>query len=241
MKQRYLVGKMNGPNEKEGGHDEVTMETLGETPADIKLKPTPLLSLFLLCWLVLFSVCLADTCIEKSLLLFRFAPCGVPCQDSDSCKAAEGDSAPLVRSNSISEGDFQASPSLGHQTSGTEEGGEARTEQRPPSGAQAQNTSSCVHSRQGHRGSTESLSSQPGEPASPSAFPRKAPFSRARLRLLSCRSVEEPRMTPSVKDRYPILKHILNFIRDQALTTARWLTPCPLFCVAHMWYCIKQG
>ncbi|XP_041807765.1 zinc finger ZZ-type and EF-hand domain-containing protein 1 [Chelmon rostratus] len=190
MKQRYLVGKMNGPNEKEGGHDEVTMETL------------------------------ADTCIEKSLLLFRFAPCGVPCQDSDSCKAAEGDSAPLVRSNSISEGDFQASPSLGHQTSGTEEGGEARTEQRPPSGAQAQNTSSCVHSRQGHRGSTESLSSQPGEPASPSAFPRKAPFSRARLRLLSCRSVEEPRMTPSVKDRYPILKHILNFIRDQALTTA---------------------
>ncbi len=30
MKQRYLVGKMNVPDEKEGGHDEVTMETLGE-------------------------------------------------------------------------------------------------------------------------------------------------------------------------------------------------------------------
>lgn len=30
MKQRYLVGKMNVPGEKEGGHDEVTMETLGE-------------------------------------------------------------------------------------------------------------------------------------------------------------------------------------------------------------------
>lgn len=30
MKQRYLVGKMNVPDEKEGGPDEVTMETLGK-------------------------------------------------------------------------------------------------------------------------------------------------------------------------------------------------------------------
>lgn len=31
MKQRYLVGKMNIFDEKaDGGHDEVTMETLGE-------------------------------------------------------------------------------------------------------------------------------------------------------------------------------------------------------------------
>ncbi|XP_035523211.1 zinc finger ZZ-type and EF-hand domain-containing protein 1 isoform X1 [Morone saxatilis] len=184
MKQRYLVGKMNVSDEKEGGHDEVTMETL------------------------------ADICIEKSLLLFRFTPCGGPSQDSDSSKAAEGSSVPLLRSSSISEGDFQASSSLGPQAAGTEEGGEAKEGQNQPSGA------SCGHSRLGHRGSTESLSSQPGEPASPSAFPRKPPFSRARLRLLSCRSIEEPRMTPSVKDRYPILKHILNFIRDQALTTA---------------------
>ncbi|KAM9348292.1 zinc finger ZZ-type and EF-hand domain-containing protein 1 [Symphorus nematophorus] len=188
MKQRYLVGKMNVPGEKEGGHDEVTMETL------------------------------ADMCIEKSLLLFRFTPCGV--QDGDSTKAAEGSSAPLLRSSSISEGDFQPSPSLGAQTAGTEEGGEARAGQSQPSTAQAQSSSSCGHSRSGHRGSTESLSSQQGEPASPSSFPRKAPFSRARLRLLSCRSIEEPRLIPSVKDRYPILKHILNFIRDQALTTA---------------------
>ncbi|XP_036975972.1 zinc finger ZZ-type and EF-hand domain-containing protein 1 isoform X2 [Acanthopagrus latus] len=190
MKQRYLVGKMNIPGEKDGVHDEVTMDTL------------------------------ADMCIEKSLLLFRFAPCGVPCQDSDSTKAAEGSSAPLLRSSSISEGDFQPSSSPVPQSSGAEEGGEAKAGQNQPPGAQAQNSSSCVHSRPGHRGSTESLSSQSGEPASPSAFPRKAPFSRARLRLLSCRSIEEPRMTPSVKDRYPILKHILNFIRDQALTTA---------------------
>uniref|UniRef100_A0A3P8R6J0 Zinc finger, ZZ-type with EF hand domain 1 n=1 Tax=Astatotilapia calliptera TaxID=8154 RepID=A0A3P8R6J0_ASTCA len=137
MKQRYLVGKMNNHDEREGGPDEVTMETL------------------------------AEMCIEKSLLLFRFAPCGVPCQGSDAPRATESSSALLFQSNS-----------------------------------------------------TESLSPQPGEPASPSAYNRKAPFSRARLRLLSCRSIEEPRMTPSVKDRYPILKHILNFIKDQALTTA---------------------
>lgn len=160
-------------------------------------------------------------CIEKSLLLFRFTPCGVPCHDGDSFKAAEGSSAQLFRSSSISEGDFQASSSLGPQTAGSEEGGDVRAGQSQPTGAQTQNVSSCAHSRPGHRGSTESLSTQPGEPASPSAFPRKAPFSRARLRLLSCRSIEEPRMTPSVKDRYPILKHILNFIKDQALTTAR--------------------
>lgn len=173
------------------------------------------------CLIVLFSVALAEMCIEKSLLLFRFIPCGVPCQNSESSKAAEGSSAPLVHSSSISERDFQESPSLGSQTVGTEEGGDARTGQSQLSGAQAPNSSSCVHSRAGHRGSTESLSSQHGEPASPSTFPRKAPFSRARLRLLSCRSIEEPHMSTSVKDRYPTLKHILNFIRDQALTTAR--------------------
>uniref|UniRef100_A0A669ETS2 Zinc finger ZZ-type and EF-hand domain containing 1 n=1 Tax=Oreochromis niloticus TaxID=8128 RepID=A0A669ETS2_ORENI len=138
-----------------------------------------------LCWLCAFHVShllLSEMCIEKSLLLFRFAPCGVPCQGSDASKATESSSALLFRSSSISEGDFQASSSLGPQSS-------------------------------------KSLSPQPGEPASPSAYNRKAPFSRARLRLLSCRSIEEPRMTPSVKDRYPMLKHILNFIKDQALTT----------------------
>uniref|UniRef100_A0A8C9XCD2 Zinc finger ZZ-type and EF-hand domain containing 1 n=1 Tax=Sander lucioperca TaxID=283035 RepID=A0A8C9XCD2_SANLU len=170
-------------------------------------------------WMVsvtdMIHIFVAEMCIEKSLLLFRFTPCGVACHDSDSSKAADGSSAPLLRSSSISEGDFQASSTQGPHTAGCEEAGQSQ-----PSDAQAPNSSSCGHGRQGHRGSTESLSSLSGEPASPSACARKPPFSRARLRLLSCRSIEEPRMTPSVKDRYPILKHILNFIRDQALTTA---------------------
>uniref|UniRef100_A0A673BN08 Zinc finger, ZZ-type with EF hand domain 1 n=1 Tax=Sphaeramia orbicularis TaxID=375764 RepID=A0A673BN08_9TELE len=135
----------------------------------------------------------AQMCIEKSLLLFRFSPCGVPYPDTDSSRPAEGSTAPLLQPQSQPQSQPQPQP---------------------------QPQSSCIHSKPGHRGSTESLSSQPGDPASPSAFPRKAPFSRARLRLLSCRSIEEPRTAPSVKDRYPILKHILNFIRDQALTTS---------------------
>lgn len=182
MKQRYLVGKMNTQDERgEGEHEEVNMETL------------------------------ADTCIEKSLLLFRFSPCRVPCQNSDSSKKAGGTSAPLLRSSSISEGDFQASPSLASLTVSTAEGTQ-------PAAAQDQNL--CVHSKSGHKSSSESLSSQTAEPASPSTFPRKAPFSRSRLRLLSCRSIEEPLMASSIKDRHPMIKHVLNFIRDQALTTA---------------------
>ncbi|XP_041864265.1 zinc finger ZZ-type and EF-hand domain-containing protein 1 [Melanotaenia boesemani] len=190
MKQRFLVSKMNLSDDKEGDHEEVTMETL------------------------------AEMCIEKSLLLFRFAPCGKLCQGSDALKATEGNIVPLLRSSSISEGDFQPSSSSGPQTGGSEEGSEAKTGQSQQSNVQVLNPSSCEHSKRGHRDSTESLSSQPGEPASPSTLSRKAPFSRSRLRLLSCRSIEEPRMTSSVKDRYPILKHILNFIKDQALTTA---------------------
>lgn len=176
-------------------------------------------------------------CIEKSLLLFRFAPCGVTGQDSDSLKAAEGSSALLFRSSSISEGDFQASTSQVPQTPGTEEAAaDARPGQSQATGAQAQSSSSCGASKRVHRDSTESLSSQSGEPVSPSAFPRKPPFSRARLRLLSCRSIEEPRMAPSVKDRYPILKHILNFIKDQALTTARFVISVLLFLFLFFFY-----
>lgn len=39
MKQRYLVGKMNVSDEKEGGHDEVTMDTLGEYSSSCKAHP----------------------------------------------------------------------------------------------------------------------------------------------------------------------------------------------------------
>uniref|UniRef100_H3CSZ8 Zinc finger ZZ-type and EF-hand domain containing 1 n=1 Tax=Tetraodon nigroviridis TaxID=99883 RepID=H3CSZ8_TETNG len=186
MKQRYLSGKMNGPDEKgDGHHEEVTMETLGKK---------------------------SDMCIEKSLLLLRFPPCGQPCGDSDKPKAAEGGGAPRLHSNSISEGDFQASSSAGSPSAVKKE-----TAQSP--GAQAQNSSAGGQQGPDNKGS-ENLSAQPEQPALPSVTPHKTPFSRSRLRLLSCRSIEEPSVTTSVKDRYPIIKHILNFIRDQGVTTA---------------------
>ncbi|KAM9386110.1 zinc finger ZZ-type and EF-hand domain-containing protein 1 [Pholidichthys leucotaenia] len=206
MKQRYLVGQMNNQDENEVDHEEVTMESLSEM------------------------------CIEKSLLLFRFVPCGVPCQGISSNKAPEGSGNSILHLPSTSEGDFQPSTSVEPQTaaavSGTshqqlpqepqtaaaDESGDTRVGHSQSS--QGQNLSSHGYSKQVSRESTESASSQSAEPASPSALSRKAPFGRARIRLLSYRSIEEPRMTPSIKDRHPILKHILNFIKDQALTTS---------------------
>ncbi|XP_008426375.1 zinc finger ZZ-type and EF-hand domain-containing protein 1 isoform X2 [Poecilia reticulata] len=188
MKQRYLVGKMNIYDDKDGSPEEVTMDSL------------------------------AETCIEKSLLLFRFPPCGKSCQGAGDSKMT------LLRSSSISEGDFQpSSPQPASPQPGLpDEAVDGRLGQSQPSASLPPNPSPSEQSRRGHKEPAENLPVHPaaGEPASPSTFPRKAPFSRSRLRLLSCRSVEESHMTPSVKERYPILKHILNFMKDQALTTA---------------------
>lgn len=153
-------------------------------------------------------------CIEKSLLLLRFPPCEQPSRDSDKPKAAEGSRVPLLHSNSISEGDFQASSSGGPPSV-------VKRETDQSSGAQDQNSSTGDQSMPDNKGSVDNLSTQPGQPALSSVIPHKTPFSRSRLRLLSCRSIEESGMTSSVKDRYPIVKHILNFIRDQGVTTAR--------------------
>lgn len=88
-------------------------------------------------------------------------------------------------------------------------------------GAQATNTSTGDQSMPGNKDSVDNPYTQPGDPALPSAVPHKTPFSQSRLRLLSCRSIEEPSVASSVKNRYPMIKHILNFIRDQGVTTAR--------------------
>lgn len=214
MKQRYLVGKMNVSEEEEKeGRCEVTMDGL------------------------------AEMVLGKAYLLLRFPPSGASSRlDTDSSRAAEGSAVlqpRLLRSTSISEGDFQPSTSLvahSSQAAGSEVGGcEARSGAVGPAPAPGCPHSFRVHpqgstasdpgsgpSSKGLLGSTESLSYQPGaaEPASPSTFPRKAPsFSRGRLRLLSLRSVEEPRSAPSIKERYPLLKHIINFMKDQTLTT----------------------
>ena len=61
----------------------------------------------------------------------------------------------------------------------------------------------------------------PEEPSSPSAPTRRPPFTRGRLRLLSFRSVEEARPAPTVKEKYPLLRDVLDFIKDQSLSHER--------------------
>uniref|UniRef100_A0A8C2EE56 Zinc finger, ZZ-type with EF hand domain 1 n=1 Tax=Cyprinus carpio TaxID=7962 RepID=A0A8C2EE56_CYPCA len=194
MKQRYLMGKMNGVDEKEDGPNEVTVESL------------------------------AKICISRSLFLFRFSPSGgtFALPEQEPSRPEDGAcAAPLLRSVSTSEGDFQPSPSA-PSISQTPEGAEAAA---TPGASQRDQTfsapvdagpSSSISS-QGATGSSESLQSQTGEPLSPLVFPRKAPFSRGRLRLLSLRSMEEPRMAPPVKERFPILKHIHSFMKDMVI------------------------
>ena len=59
------------------------------------------------------------------------------------------------------------------------------------------------------------------EPSSPSTPTRRPPFTRGRLRLLSFRSVEEARPLPTVKEKYPVLKDAMDFIKDQSLSHER--------------------
>lgn len=56
------------------------------------------------------------------------------------------------------------------------------------------------------------------EPSSPCTPTRRPPFTRGRLRLLSFRSMEEARPIPTVKEKYPVLKDVLDFIKDQSLS-----------------------
>ncbi|XP_076130954.1 zinc finger ZZ-type and EF-hand domain-containing protein 1 isoform X1 [Alosa pseudoharengus] len=205
MKQRYLVRKMNvGENDQE--QVEVSMDSL------------------------------AEVCIEKSLLLFRFAPRGVLSQVSESSKPEGGAGAnPLLRSISISEADFQASmgpspsqPPKAEAASADPPAPVIAGNHAPAPGLPPSSHPSRVHSQMSSAsdpgasgsGSGSGSAAATTEPVSPVALQRRSLFSRERLRLLSFRSMEEPRMAPSVKERFPILKDILNFTKDQAISVA---------------------
>lgn len=73
-----------------------------------------------------------------------------------------------------------------------------------------------------HSKPVENTVSQQEDVSSPPSTPtRKSQLGRGRLRLLSFRSMEEPRPLPTVKEKYPILKNILDFIKDQSLSHER--------------------
>uniref|UniRef100_A0A8C3E3W9 Zinc finger ZZ-type and EF-hand domain containing 1 n=1 Tax=Corvus moneduloides TaxID=1196302 RepID=A0A8C3E3W9_CORMO len=152
---------------------------------------------------------LAKLCMQKSLLLLNFLPIRAKTKDSasDSLEAQDLDdpqqyvSDKCQRRGSAVDMDFQAAQSVS-SSAGThlvsKEGGQTSQSDLKP----GENTVS----------QQEDVSSPPSTPT------RKSQLGRGRLRLLSFRSMEEPRAVPTVKEKYPILKNILDFIKDQSLS-----------------------
>uniref|UniRef100_A0A8D0GHU4 Zinc finger ZZ-type and EF-hand domain containing 1 n=1 Tax=Sphenodon punctatus TaxID=8508 RepID=A0A8D0GHU4_SPHPU len=165
-------------------------------------------------------------CIQKSLLLLNFLLLRTKAKDvaPDTWEASDLENVQHTdkhqRTSSIVETDFQAAGSVSsngvtHPVS-TERDRmikpDAKIKQVPDSpqtetasGSQSKPLDNAVLQQ-------EDSSSPPSTPT------RKPQFSRGRLRLLSLRSMEEPKPVPTVKEKYPILKNILDFIKDQSLS-----------------------
>uniref|UniRef100_A0A8C3R9X7 Zinc finger ZZ-type and EF-hand domain containing 1 n=1 Tax=Cyanoderma ruficeps TaxID=181631 RepID=A0A8C3R9X7_9PASS len=148
---------------------------------------------------------LAKLCIQKSLLLLNFLPVRAKTKDSasDSLEAQDMDdpqqyvSDKCQRQGSAVDMDFQAAQSVSSSA-----------------GIHPAEAGSAFHSKP-----VENTVSQQEDVSSPPSTPtRKSQLGRGRLRLLSFRSMEEPRALPTVKEKYPILKNILDFIKDQSLS-----------------------
>ncbi|XP_046314456.1 zinc finger ZZ-type and EF-hand domain-containing protein 1 isoform X1 [Marmota monax] len=153
---------------------------------------------------------LAKECIQKSLLLLKFLPMAKSSKES-SDKVVTADETdhlqPLdrrQRTSSVVEEHFQASasptetaaPTVGDKSPGLE-----IPPKLPPSS-----------------GPPTAEPSTAEEPSSPSTPTRRPPFTRGRLRLLSFRSMEEARPVPTVKEKYPVLKDVMDFIKDQSIS-----------------------
>uniref|UniRef100_A0A8C6XXY4 Zinc finger ZZ-type and EF-hand domain containing 1 n=1 Tax=Naja naja TaxID=35670 RepID=A0A8C6XXY4_NAJNA len=152
--------------------------------------------------------CLAQQCIQKSLLLLNFLPVRAKTEGLNSDHLEDhwqGLNGKRHRTSSVIEADFQAShPSPACEATGFPF----------PEGSQ----NSELKKKQVPDSPQRELAS-PEETLSPPSTPtRKPPFSRGRLRLLSFRSMEDSKPAPSIKEKYPILKDILDFIKDQSLS-----------------------
>ncbi|XP_075051075.1 zinc finger ZZ-type and EF-hand domain-containing protein 1 isoform X2 [Mixophyes fleayi] len=163
---------------------------------------------------------LAKQCIKKCLLLLNFLPTMSRLQ-SDSCMFTDEKSVYSLhsRKSSIVEADFQASntspinasPDAAHAgVIGKFQVPDHDSEKRQESELFKYETPVGFPTKSSEK--VEDSSSPPPTPT------RKAPFSRARLRLLSFRSMEEPKMVPTVKEKYPIVKSILDFVKDPTIS-----------------------
>ncbi|NXY62540.1 ZZEF1 protein, partial [Callaeas wilsoni] len=199
MKQKSLMGRGNDAEEKQNTEaSEVNPETL------------------------------AKLCVQKSLLLLNFLPVRAKTKDSasDSLEAQDMDdpqqyvSEKCQRQGSAVGMDFQAAQSVSSGAGAHPASREGGPTSQPdlkvkqiPDLHQAE-AASALHSKP-----VENTVSQQEDVSSPPSTPtRKSQLGRGRLRLLSFRSMEEPRAVPTVKEKYPILKNILDFIKDQSLS-----------------------
>uniref|UniRef100_A0A6J0V4H1 Zinc finger ZZ-type and EF-hand domain-containing protein 1 isoform X1 n=1 Tax=Pogona vitticeps TaxID=103695 RepID=A0A6J0V4H1_9SAUR len=191
MKQKFLVNQGSDREETQAGE---TVEVNPET--------------------------LAQQCIQKSLLLLSFSPArakanGQDSENTEDLRRSHKDKR--QRTSSIVEADFQASDSTSPcgATSLAFPPADSDLKKMPvPDSPQAELPWGASHSKP-----LEGTPPDQEEPLSPPSTPtRKPPFSRGRLRLLSFRSMEESRPAPSIKETYPILKHTLDFIKDQSVS-----------------------
>ncbi|XP_077167465.1 zinc finger ZZ-type and EF-hand domain-containing protein 1 isoform X1 [Paroedura picta] len=190
MKQKFLVDQGSDREEKPAGDvNEVNPETL------------------------------AQQCIQKSLLLLNFLPTRTKAESHDSDSVEDFGQChkdKRRRTSSVIEADFQAAdatPACRTTESASPEGNRAGDlRKQSPDSPQAEKASPPLSKLLVSGASEQEDASSP-----PSTPTRKPPFSRGRLRLLSFRSMEEPKSTPSIKEKYPILKHVLDFIKDQSL------------------------
>ncbi|XP_063313499.1 zinc finger ZZ-type and EF-hand domain-containing protein 1 isoform X2 [Pelobates fuscus] len=155
---------------------------------------------------------LAKQCIEKSLLLLKFLLTR-PRLPPDCCYPSY-DGREIRRKSSIVEADFQAacaSPDSPQPAQGKFQVPDAGSHRKPESEPfWFQETPGPLQSK-----SSEKVEESTSPPPTPT---RKAPFNRARLRLLSFRSMEESKVLPTVKEKYPILKNILDFVKDTTIS-----------------------
>lgn len=165
----------------------------------------------------------AQQCIQKSLLLLNFLPIRAKTEglNSDHLEDhGQGLNGKRHRTSSVIEADFQAShPSPACETTGFpfpegSQNSEPKKKQGPDSPQRELASAS--------QSSSLEKNSEPEETLSPPSTPtRKPPFSRGRLRLLSFRSMEDSKPAPSIKEKYPILKDTLDFIKDRSLSHER--------------------
>ncbi|XP_027737886.1 zinc finger ZZ-type and EF-hand domain-containing protein 1 [Empidonax traillii] len=169
---------------------------------------------------------LAKLCMQKSLLLLNFLPVRAKTKDSasDTLETQDMDEPQQAVSEqcqsrgAVVDTEFQAAhpPSAGTPPVPKEGDQKSQSELKMKQVLDPLPTEAApVFSSK----AAENAVSQQEEVSSPPSTPtRKSQLSRGRLRLLSFRSMEEPRPAPTVKEKYPILKNILDFIKDQSLS-----------------------